>query len=391
MTPSEQTISISEAALHEMLDNIPVGIGVTDGAARQDANIVYYNKEWVRMFGFDVKDVRTAEQATQRLYPDPQLRQKMIRLRREAAKRGQKGGANEQMEARAMGGGGEWRDVVTGTAVVNDRMIVTMLDITARKQAELSLSRALEAEREARATAERAERAKSRFLASVSHEIRTPLSALISLAQAMWLESERHELPPEFVAFLDRVRSGGNYLNLILTNLLDVSAIEFGHTPVREDDFYLLDWVSDLKNILDPISRSHRITLLWQLPEDTEMRLRTDQIRLTQILLNLAHNAIKFSGGEDHTVTISLSTASEDLVLSVSDEGPGLPPERLPGLFGEFAQSETARGPAFDHGIGLGLAVVMQNARLLSGHVRAENLTPRGMRFTVSLPLLSPP
>jgi signal transduction histidine kinase len=260
-----------------------------------------------------------------------------------------------------------------------------MLDITDRKQAEQSLAQALEAEKEAREAAERAVRIKSLFLASVSHEIRTPLSALISLAQAMCLESEQHQLPPEFVVFLDRVRSGGNYLNLILSNLLDISASEFGHAPVRDDHFYLFDWVNDLKNILDPISRAHRITLVWHLPADTEVRLRTDQTRLTQILLNLAHNAIKFSGGEERTVIISLQTTSGDLVISVSDEGPGVPPERLPGLFGEFAQSE-AVGPAFDRGIGLGLAVVMQNAQLLGGRVRAENLTPHGIRVIVYLP-----
>lgn len=329
MQPSGKMISIGEMSLRELLDKMPVGIGLAapveaDGTVRTDARIVYYNKEWVRMFGFNSDEVRTVAQALPRLYPDPRLRERMIELRREAAERRQKGGeAGEPIEARAMGGDGRWRDIVTGTGVINDWMIVTMLDITAHKQAELSLARALEAEREARAAAERAVRAKSLFLASMSHEIRTPLSALVSLAQAMCLESDRYRLPPEFVAFLDQVRSGGNYLNLILTNLLDVSASEFGHTPVRMDDFYLLDWVNDLKNILDPISRSHRIALAWQLPEDGETRLRTDQTRLTQILLNLAHNAIKFSGGEERTVIISLSIVSGGLDLSVSDEGPG--------------------------------------------------------------------
>jgi len=384
---------MDETSPLDLLDNIPLGIGVAepveaDGTVKPDANVIYYNKEWVRMFGFDTTEAPTVTHATLRLYPDPQVRERMIELRREAAERRQKGGlATEQMEARAMGADGQWLDVVTGTAVVNQRMIVTMLNISDRKRAEFALARALEVKNDALAAAERAVRAKSLFIANVSHEIRTPLNALISLTQAMCQESEHYQLPEEFVVFLDRMRSGGNYLNLILANLLDVSASEFGHAPVRNDEFYLFDWISDLKNLLEPISRAHRVRIVWQLPEDTETRLRTDQTRLSQILLNLAHNAIKFSGGEARTVTLSVSWTSGDLVLSVSDEGPGVQQERLEGLFGEFAQDKTAPGPAFDRGIGLGLAVVRQNAQLLGGDVRAENLSPQGMRFTVSLPL----
>ena len=397
MLPFPENPASEAVPFRELLDNIPVGIGVAgpveaDGMVLQESSIIYYNKEWVRMFGFDAREVRTVAQATQRLYPVPEIRQEMIRLRKEAAERRLQGLTQdtEQMEARAMGRDGQWREVLSGTSVINGQMIVTMLDITDQKQAERSLAAALEAEREARAAAERAVHAKSLFLASVSHEIRTPLSALISLAQAMSLESEKHQLPPEFVTFLEHVRSGGNYLNLILTNLLDVAALDSAHPRLHDDSFYLLDWVQDLQNILMPISRSHGITLAWELPADGEIRLRTDQTRLTQILLNLAHNAVKFSGGSGRTVRISVTCdRTQGTSFAVSDEGPGIPPERLPGLFGEFVQSET-QGPAHDRGIGLGLAVVKKNADLLGGVVHAENLAPCGMRFTVSFPQLFP-
>lgn len=212
-------------------------------------------------------------------------------------------------------------------------------------------------------------------------------SVLVSLAQAMWMESEKYHLSPEFTGFLDRVRSGGNYLNLILTNLLDVSAAESGHLRVRADAFYLRDWTDDLQNILEPVASSHNVRLVWQLPDEEELRLRTDQLRLNQILLNLAHNAIKFSAGEGKTVTITLKAEDSGFAMSVSDEGPGVLPDRLPGIFGEFAQSE-ATAPAHDRGVGLGLAVVKQNTELLGGKIHAENIQPRGMRFTVDFPAL---
>ena len=382
-------VGVDDASLRRLLGSIPVGIGIAgpvapDGSIKPEARIVYYNRHWVKMFGFDVDDVRTVEEATHRLYPDPELLERRLRERREAAERRRAGGG-EQIEARAMGADGQWLTVITGTTVVGNRLVVTMLDITAQKEAEQALGASLAAEKQAREAAERAMRDKSLFLANVSHEIRTPLSALVSLAQALRLESEKLHLPPEFAGFLDRVRSGGNYLNLILTNLLDVSAAESGHLPLRTDEFYLRDWTDDLQNILEPVATSHDARLVWKLPEDDDFRLRTDQLRLTQILLNLAHNAIKFSSGEGRTVTVSVARRPAGLELAVRDEGPGVAPERLPGLFGEFAQSDVA-APVYERGVGLGLAVVKQNTDLLGGRVRAENLPAGGMVFRVELP-----
>ena len=84
-------------------------------------------------------------------------------------------------------------------------------------------------------------------------------------------------------------------------------------------------------------------------------------------------------------MTVSMTRGADGLDISVSDEGPGIPADRLPGIFGEFAQSE-ASAPAHDRGVGLGLAVVKQNTDLLGAKINAENLHAGGMRFTVSLP-----
>lgn len=134
-----RSVGLDEAALRRLLDDIPVGIGVaepveTDGSIKPDARIVYYNKHWVKMFGFDVDDVITVEGATRRLYPDADLHAQRIRSRQEAAARRRAGGG-EQTEARAMGANGQWVDVLTGTSVVGDRLIVTMLDIGEEKKA----------------------------------------------------------------------------------------------------------------------------------------------------------------------------------------------------------------------------------------------------------------
>jgi signal transduction histidine kinase len=110
-------------------------------------------------------------------------------------------------------------------------------------------------------------------------------------------------------------------------------------------------------------------------------------MRLSQILLNLGHNAVKFSGGGGRMVRVGISLREKHLEIRVRDEGPGIDPARLPSLFGEFEQSEV-KGPRHDRGVGLGLAVVARNAELLGGSVRARNLEPSGMEFTVSIPPL---
>ena len=139
---------LGESSLRSLLDNLPVAIGILegvrpDGTIPMDARVIYYNRTWVSLFGFGTDVVKTGEDATRRLYPDPALREEMIRRRQEANSRRQADGGSELMEARAMGADGRWLDVLTGTTVIGTRMVVTMLDITAQRRAESALGESL--------------------------------------------------------------------------------------------------------------------------------------------------------------------------------------------------------------------------------------------------------
>lgn len=233
--------------------------------------------------------------------------------------------------------------------------------------------------------ADQAAKSKAGFLASVSHEIRTPLAALVNLSQSLLMEGEKHALPGEFTELLESVRAGGQHLNLILTNLLDVSATESGHAPVRPETFYLRDWVEDVSAIIQPIAHSRSVETVWCLPQDDNLRFTTDQVRLSQILLNLAHNAVKFSIKPRSRVLISIMHDDEQLLLSVSDEGPGIPPSRIATLFREYGQIDS--GPSRkDRGVGLGLAIVRQNTELLGGTLNTRPVQPTGICFEVAIP-----
>ena len=288
-----------------------------------------------------------------------------------------------------------WLNISSNPRTAADGVTVwegVVTDITARVEAEKKLEKALVAEqrlrREAdqlREFAEQASKEKSLFLANMSHEVRTPLSALVSLSQAMWIESEKHALPAEFEEYLNRVRSGGKYLNLVLTNLLDVSAAESGRVPLHGKKFYIADWAGDVRNILEPIADSHGAKLDWTLPEDDNESFESDSMRLTQILLNLAHNAIKFGGDGTAEVHIRIDVREGALELGVRDNGPGIQAPRLEELFQAYEQGKT-QPASYERGVGLGLAVVKLNLGLLGGNIDARNVEPHGMDFQVRVP-----
>jgi signal transduction histidine kinase len=227
--------------------------------------------------------------------------------------------------------------------------------------------------------------AKGLFLANVSHEIRTPLSALVGLSQAMWLRCESIGEDSEFTRFLNRVRSGGHYLGLLLRNVLNVTAAESGRVPVRSREFYLADWIGEVRNILEPLADYHRGSIEWFPPAEDEFRFRTDEMRLTQILLNLAENALKFGAESGVPVTIRLEKTASGLRMSVEDRGPGISAECLDSVFSEFEQADSQSSPMAT-GAGLGLAVVKLNTTLLGGSLAVERRPSGGMRFTVEIP-----
>ena len=232
----------------------------------------------------------------------------------------------------------------------------------------------------AKEEAERASRYKGIFLANMSHEIRTPLSALVGLSQAMCKQSEQRNLPSDFTRLLEQIRSGGRYLNLMLTNLLDVSAAETGKARVHIQTVVLAEWSRSVRDILEPIAAAKEVNLRWQDKTLAGQTLESDPVRLSQILINLVHNAVKFTAsGRD--VEVRLERSPGRFVLEVADQGPGLPAEQQV-LFEAFEQSKTVvSGP--DHGVGLGLYVVQTNAQLLGGKVNVENSLSGGARFRV--------
>lgn len=232
---------------------------------------------------------------------------------------------------------------------------------------------------EAKEQAERANHYKEMFLANISHEIRTPLSALISLSQAMHSQSQLCRLPPDFSRMLEQILSGGKHLNLMLTNLLDASSANAGRNTPRFEPFKLDQWSRLCRNILEPIAITKGLALEWRDDVLADRILVSDQMRLSQILINLVHNAVKFT--DKGSVEVRFFIVNSSFSFEIRDEGPGLPAP-IEVLYEAFEQSLPVESDP-THGVGLGLYVVQSNARLLNGAITVTAGPAGGTIFRV--------
>ena len=379
----------SRKNLEWMLENIPVPALVVDLAVPYESQtFLLLNRKITETFGYSIEDTPSSRVWMESAYPDATYRTMVLDWWRDALKEAGNGdGMVKDAEFHLIAKDGTRRDVVYNGYLAGTFLVLTLRDITEQKKAAAELEAAYRTESTLRSEAERIALARSRFLAGVSHEIRTPISALVNLSQSLLMESEKYALPEEFLEHLEKVRAGGQYLNLILTNLLDLSAAGSGHTPVRPQNFYLRDWVEDIGALIEAIARGRSTEIIWSLPEDENEKFSTDAVRLSQILLNLAQNAVKFSVKPNARIWISISKKGSSLELSITVEGPGIPPGKLDELFKEFGQSDTNTN-LMDRGVGLGLAVVRQNVSLLGGGISARPVEPSGICFEITVPEL---
>jgi len=231
-----------------------------------------------------------------------------------------------------------------------------------------------------------ANRKKTRFIANVSHDLRAPISSIIGLTNIFRHHTARLQLPEEFNQFLGQLDSSGEFLMLMLNNVLDFSMFEMDAARVRTEQIQLREWCDSIANLVQPLAaeRGIDIQIKKSLPE---RKVEADRTRLSQILLNLIHNAVKFSP-EKGTIFVEISVQLDVLHMRIQNQGPGIPEEARSRIFNMFDQGEG--GPSDKSGSGLGLSIVQRNIRLLHGTIRIDDASKSGTVFIVEIPLKSP-
>ncbi|MBK6999692.1 MAG: response regulator [Rhodoferax sp.] len=235
----------------------------------------------------------------------------------------------------------------------------------------------------AKALAETASRAKSSFVANMSHEIRTPMNAVLGLLQLLQLT----KLDARQLEHVQKAQGAAQSLLAILNDILDFSKVEAGKLELDDAPLHLDELLRNLSVVLSSTLQRKEVEVLFQLDPGIARTLRGDGLRLQQVLLNLAGNAIKFT--EHGEVVIALNRLESDpqadpnverIEFSVRDTGIGIPADRLAAIFEGFTQAETSTTRRYG-GTGLGLAISQRLVRLMGGELVVESTPGQGSCF----------
>ncbi|KUJ83547.1 hybrid sensor histidine kinase/response regulator [Microbulbifer flavimaris] len=258
-------------------------------------------------------------------------------------------------------------------------LIGVILDISERKALERELVQAKE-------RAEFFSRSKTQFLTNMSHEIRTPLNAIVGFSEVLRNRSREMQLPADFHEFLHKIDISGQRLAELVNDVLDISRIEAGKIEASEEDFHLRRLLECILVSCEVLASRHNITFDWKLDPELPAFIRTDRGKLSQVLINLIGNAIKFSPSNS-SIDIRLERLSDrEFTIEIADKGIGIPPEQQAIIFEPFEQVDKSTDGQ-SRGTGLGLPITRSLVQLLGGEIYLVSQENVGTRFRVSLPL----
>ena len=237
---------------------------------------------------------------------------------------------------------------------------------------------------EQRHDAEEANRMKSQFLSSMSHEIRTPMNAIIGMADV----ALREEMTPELRKCINIIHSSSTGLLEIINDILDLSRVEAGKMKIMDEPYSTADLAEEMQAIVNARNLDHHVPIYYHIQPGMPPYLRGDSVRLRQIMLNFASNAIKYTDTGRIDITLGCTPVQDgqtELMFSVKDTGQGILPEDMDKLFTLYSQFN----PRQNHGkesSGIGLAVCKAFADAMGGTIKAESTFGEGSTFAFSVP-----
>ena len=340
-----------------------------------DGRLMTANPQFAQMLGYDSPQevVETITDIAGQLYAQPERRQQLL-SRLESSGRV----PNFRIKMRKKDGTEIWTELTA--RVVREEGAEPIVEGLLKDISERLLKEAAEREQEA---AQVATMAKSAFLANMSHEIRTPMNAVIGLTHL----ALKTDLTAKQADYLNKILLSSQALLRIINDILDFSKIEAGKLSMETVPFDIEEVMNNLTRIIGVRAEEKGLEILFRLDNDVPYRLMGDPLRLEQVLVNLASNAIKFT--EAGHIVISVSRAPADaadpsdrirLQFSVADTGIGLTAAQKDSLFRSFSQADASVTRKYG-GTGLGLAICKRLVEMMGGRIYVESAPESGSTF----------
>ncbi len=367
---AQQALMESEARFRQLVEYAPEAIFVqTNGC------FAYINPAALSLFGADSAAQLTCHSVMERFHPDfRDIARERIHLLNDVH---EKVPNIEEIYLRL--DGTPFNVEVSAVPITYDGLdgaLVFFRDITERKQVERALI-------SAKMVSDEANRSKTEFLANTSHELKTPLNSIIGFSELM-LAGELGDISEQQKKYIGIIHESGYLLLNIINRILDISTIEYGQMDLNYTKFDLCDAIQDTCAMMQALAKRKAIELIVDL--DTNIKeINADVIKFKEIVYNLVDNSIKFTphGG---TVLVAGSLNENHVQISITDNGIGIPEEKIEKIFNPFYQVDSSTTRRYG-GTGLGLALIHQFIKMHGGKIWVESEPGKGSTFTFTLPV----
>ncbi|OON67233.1 PAS domain S-box protein [Hymenobacter sp. CRA2] len=371
----EEALKRREEKYRRILENLNLGLVETD----RDGKVMFVNDSYCEITGYSQAEL--LHQSIELMLVNQQGQQQM---REKRALHAQGISDTYELPIKTKRGDLKWL-LVSGAPLYNEDKehigsIGVHLDISHQKQLEGKL-------RTAKRHAEESAQAKEMFLANMSHEMRTPMNAILGMSQLL----AKTPLVAQQKNYLHAISTSAENLLVIINDILDLSKIEAGRMPIETIGFNLRKVCEQVEKTLRYKAEDKGLSLLIQVSPDIPEVLLGDPHRITQVLLNLAGNSVKFTEKGEIKVECELAgMLGHEIVVQfrVSDTGIGIDPQYLKSLFKDFSQEDSSVSRKFG-GTGLGLSISRSLVNLMGGEIQIQSEKHRGTvsRFSLLLPI----